>query len=311
MKLRRTAMRSVTLLPTVLSVCGIFSVAISELPTSPESSRQARVVGGIEALPGRYPYQVALIDSDGYQYCGGTLIAPQWVLSAAHCYGRAYQAHIGRHDLMDASTSFDSILVDYETIHDKYDSLSNNYDFMLLHLLDKSKYAPIQLDDGTNKQMSVGTELTIMGWGATCEGSVYSHVLLETDVDVISQAQCGQSYQEEIITDQMICARRAGRDSCQGDSGGPIIFKGHDNKATSDLQVGVISWGKGCADPLYPGVYARVNEAYDWIMATVKNPNISNSKALQYQATKYIKAANRRWIKAAKAKNTSSGGLRA
>jgi len=80
---------------------------------------------------------------------------------------------------------------------------------------------------------------------------------------VVSNSDCKSAYGDGSITRKMMCASRDGKDSCQGDSGGPLLVKGADR--LSDVQVGVVSWGEGCASPGYPGVYARVSSQIDWI----------------------------------------------
>ena len=85
---------------------------------------------------------------------------------------------------------------------------------------------------------------------------------MEVEVDIVSKSECNSDYSGQ-ITDNMVCASRSGKDSCQGDSGGPLIVKGGD--VSADVQVGVVSWGNGCADPNFPGVYARVSSKISWI----------------------------------------------
>merc|ERR1712216_862419 len=119
----------------------------------------------------------------------------------------------------------------------------------------------------------------VMGWGDTdIRDSVsdLSDVLMKVDVDVISNSVCDNSEgfeggwydsYEDQITDNMLCARKVGggQDSCQGDSGGPLVIKGGTATNSQDIQVGVVSWGVGCASANFPGVYARVSRAYDWV----------------------------------------------
>jgi len=110
-------------------------------------------------------------------------------------------------------------------------------------------------------------ELTVMGWGTTSSGGSASSILLEVDVDSLTNAECKTKYGSSSITDDMICAGRTANgvtyDSCQGDSGGPIIEK------SSGKQVGVVSWGAGCADPNKPGVYSRVSDQLSWIQSYI------------------------------------------
>eukprot|EP00804_Cyclotella_cryptica_P010220 CCRYP_016702-RB/>CCRYP_016702-RB protein AED:0.02 eAED:0.02 QI:769/1/1/1/1/1/2/859/152 len=109
-----------------------------------------------------------------------------------------------------------------------------------------------------------------MGWGDTTveDGYDLSDVLLGVDLDYIPNDVCDASSDgidtyQGLVKDSMICASKSGRDGCQGDSGGPIIVKGSDH--TKDVQVGVSSWGYGCASPDFPGVYSRVSNGYRWI----------------------------------------------
>lgn len=224
-----------------------------------------RIVGGIESIKGRYPYQVALVAND-FQFCAGTLIAPEWILSAAHCYGYATHILIGRHDLGNATEVYDKIEVDHEIKHPKYNSKTFNYDFMLIKLLEivPPHYFPITLDDGSMR-LSKSLDLTVMGWGTKGTGLEASEVLLEVEVDYFSRRECKNRYavEGEKIMGAMICAARYGKDSCQGDSGGPLIKRGQNS--TEDIQVGIVSWGFDCADCRFPGVYARVSKAIDFI----------------------------------------------
>lgn len=222
-----------------------------------------KIVGGVQVDPkDRYLYQVALTFPWGQQYCGGSLIAPGWVLSAAHCaLGYGSHVQIGRWDLNDDTEDYEDIQVDYELVHPDYDNLSFDNDFMLLKLKTDSQYPPVSINDGSQNS-SPGTDVTTMGWGTTSFDGTSSDVLLEVEVDIVENAQCNLDYDGE-ITENMLCAARLGKDACQGDSGGPLVIRG--NSYTEDVLVGVVSWGMGCASPNFPGVYARVSKAYNWI----------------------------------------------
>jgi len=231
-----------------------------------ESSRlewtPRKIINGEEVIPGRYPYQVALVDSWNFQYCGGSLIAPQWVLSAAHCFGFGSAVEIGRHDRWNSSETFELIDVEFEIAHPLF-TPKLSYDFMLMRLKTPSNYSTVTLDDGSTN-LTDGTNVTVTGWGVT-EDFAPSNVLLEVEVDIVNQEQCDDAYSSFNfpVTDDMVCAAREGKDSCQGDSGGPLFIKGENS--TEDIQVGVVSWGIGCAEPEYPGVYARVSEGMEFI----------------------------------------------
>lgn len=213
------------------------------------------IVGGVEVdPPGKYPYMA-------YAYgCGASLIAPNVLLSAAHCKGFFNYVQIGRHDLADFSEEYELIAVAEEVTHPDYDEDSTDYDYMVMRLDSFSSATPVELDDG-GVSLTPGNDAVVMGWGTTSYEGYVSDVLLEVEVDLISQSDCQEAYNDDeaIVTDRMVCAARPGKDSCQGDSGGPIIDK------ASGKQIGVVSWGKGCADESYPGVYAKVQDQIDWI----------------------------------------------
>ena len=230
-----------------------------------------RIINGVETNQNEYPFAVSLQDSMGH-FCGGSLITKNVVLSAAHCQGGDYEIALGRHDV---SKGGQVVKVDREVPHKKYSDATTDNDFMLVFLKD-----PAELKEGQiglvklNNDASLpaeGDDVTVMGWGVTNTntGSL-SDVLMEVDVSVITNEKCdassdGSDSYEGQITENMLCAMDKGEDSCQGDSGGPLVL--------GDIQVGVVSWGIGCADPKFPGVYARVSKAYEWIACEVCKEN--------------------------------------
>lgn len=247
-----------------ISLSTIYSVFFYLIKTSyaDENAPVKQIVGGTEAEIGSYPFQVGLA-YNGFQGCGGSLIAEDWVLTAAHCCG-SDNVLIGRHNIaaMDEDGAED-IEVDYEIVHPRYNSLTLNNDISLLKLTRPSAFSSITWDDGS-QDTSDGTPVTVIGWGTTSSSGPASDVLLEAEVNIVGNSQCNTDYGVTTrITDEMMCAASEGKDACQGDSGGPLFVKG--TNSTSDVQVGIVSWGFGCADPDYPGVYARVSEFDEWI----------------------------------------------
>jgi len=242
------------------------------------------IVGGEEAEKGRYSYQVALMSRYGL-VCGGSLVDKDWVLSAAHCKGVARKVRIGSHDLSDNNEDFEEIEIDWETAHPDYCSRKTDNDYMMVKLKQSSTYGAVTLDDGS-ANFEDGTDVTVMGWGTTSSGGSLSNVLLEAQTDIVSNANCNSDYSGK-ITSNMVCAAREGIDSCQGDSGGPLIIKGND--ASADVQVGIVSWGSGCANPNYPGVYARVSEKYDWIQGQISSGVRSTSQGDDEISSKLFK----------------------
>jgi len=241
----------------------------------------ARIIGGREATDGRYPYAVSLQDSIGH-FCGGSLIAPDVVLSAAHCMQTegGYKVVINRHNLN--STEGEEIVVKTEMTHPGYDWGTTDNDFMIL-ILEQPTTEDADLVRVSPGAVPVDTAVTVMGWGDTHVSDDIQSMpeeLMETQVFVISNEECHQSnatiggtiidgllvggYDEDYhdqITENMMCARDTGEDSCQGDSGGPLVLR----QSSGDVQVGVVSWGVSCAHEDFPGVYARVSAQYEWI----------------------------------------------
>lgn len=255
---------------TVYADCGVQVIAPS----------LNKIVGGDEATPGSWPWQVMLrkkyLGGD-YQFCGGTLINDQWVVTAAHCFYRygstsLYSAVVGAHDrdAMDATQS--SYGISQVFLHENYNTATLDNDITLLKLA-----SPVTLSDYVNYAClpagtvpSEGTECVVTGWGNQ-ETVVDDSTLQQVVVPVISTAQCNRAaWYGGDITDNMICAgfKDGGKDSCQGDSGGPMVCQ--TGSGAYEL-TGVVSWGYGCADARKPGVYAKVNNYVDWINNIVAN----------------------------------------
>jgi V8-like Glu-specific endopeptidase len=222
---------------------------------------QSRIVGGTPAAENEYKFMASLNVG-----CGGSLIAPNIILTAAHCAGNIKTVRIGSNK---ANSGGIIKSVTTECMHPNYQSSTTTNDYMLLKLqspVDINQYPPIQLNN--NKAIpQVNQILTVIGFGATSEGGSGSNTLLKVNVPANSHQQCNQQYGGSIVENVMFCAGNTsgGKDSCQGDSGGPI-FEVRSGKA---VQVGIVSFGDGCARPNRSGVYSRVSGAYDWIQSTM------------------------------------------
>src|SRR5215212_5179150 len=246
------------------------SAACAALAVAPTSSMA--IVGGHEAGP--YP-SVARVTLGASFLCTGTLIAPNWVLTAGHCgsiTGAAVatpvswpaaliDVRIGGH----TDTQGERVPVSQAIVEPDYLATSG-YDVTLLELSRNAAETPTPVSGSSETALwSAGTSETIVGWGATEEGGDVPSTLQEANVPVTTDAYCSGAY-SEFDPKTMICAGfpQGGVDTCQGDSGGPMF--GHTTGGALRV-VGATSFGEGCARAGKPGVYARVADSTlrEWI----------------------------------------------
>ena len=225
------------------------------------------IIGGREAVPGAWPWQAALLfdpDNGRSQFCGGALIDPNWVLTAAHCVvdwnaATTLYVLVGRHDL--SSNAGSVVAVTRILVHPQYNDGNSDADIALLQLARPLADTTVSL---ATVPFAAGDVATVIGWGTTVEGvsSSAPDVLMQVEVPIVSTTACTAAYGGS-ITANMLCAGRGGADSCQGDSGGPLMVP---SAAPSGwTQIGVVSFGNGCGRAEFPGVYARVAPFVDWI----------------------------------------------
>ncbi|XP_050689631.1 trypsin alpha-3-like [Eriocheir sinensis] len=235
----------------------------------------ARIVGGQVTGVNEYPWMAGLFYFNQQQFCGGSLINDRYVLTAAHCTVDFRAAEItvrlAEHDLRTNSESTVITRSVAQIInHPNYQAGTERNDIALLKLSSpvdvSSTVMPVCMPPPLPKYG--GKRATVTGWGTLSSGGSSSNVLREVEVNVLSNNACLESYGSGNIISSMICASDAGRDSCQGDSGGPLVFKDAGNNYD---QIGVVSWGIGCAQAEYPGVYTRVNSYLDWIRSNTED----------------------------------------
>ena len=252
-----------------------FETSSDQELTAESSLIEPNVVGGSEVdPPNSYPW-VASLQYYSQHYCGGTLIDPEWVLTAAHCwvdsYGNPYSISpndtvvLGEHSLSVISGREQVITLDDVYIHPLWNYLTFEYDFALLHLS-----TPAVIDDYVQPINILDTAAPIdqaaivAGWGAQYYTGPASDLLLEGQLQILADSACS-NYGSFYRPGSMLCAGLPDYsvDACQGDSGGPLFH--HDG---SDwVQTGVVSWGNECAKEGFPGVYARAALVPDWQFA--------------------------------------------
>ncbi|HEX7303926.1 serine protease [Lentzea sp.] len=228
-----------------------------------------RIVGGERASIEANPWAVFLTDDNGGQFCGGTLVAPTKVLTAAHCaLGRTpkeLRVVAGREDKLDRESGV-SVTPESIWIHQRYVSADQGEDVAVLTLHRALPYPPLPFAELADSALyEPGTELRALGWGRTTENGRTSRYLLQATVPVLEDDYCTGTYPQFVKADMFCAGYEGGKvDTCQGDSGGPIVAGGK--------LVGVTSWGEGCARKGKPGVYVRISRYAKDLHAVVDAP---------------------------------------
>jgi secreted trypsin-like serine protease len=266
---------------TRLAFLIVASLSCSVVAQSGDDLSDIRIINGQPVLITEVPWQVALVVSgepdDFYaQVCGGSIVSADWVVTAAHCVPDVTAADIEVLAGVTILGESGSTRVAVEEIipHPQYNDVTEENDIALIKLanpldLSGAEKAPISLPftQQASSWPAAGDPATVSGWGNTSTTSAaYPTDLMATVVDVLtdpSETQCGSYLTTAYLPDQMLCAAQIslGKDSCQGDSGGPLAVE---VSGTWTL-AGIVSWGYGCADPSYPGVYTRVTSYLNWI----------------------------------------------
>jgi secreted trypsin-like serine protease len=258
----RRALLGVVVLATALSV------TVTGTAQAREASGAATpfVVGGTNAAQGQFPWMVRL--SMG---CGGALVGSRVVLTAAHCVTRTgtntgITATTGKVDLQAAGGQ--SIKSTYVYRSPQYAS-TGAQDWALIELASAPSAPVLALAAQGDTSLNTGS-LTIMGWGSTTEGGAQSRYLKYATVPFVPDSTCQQSYGSDLQSAYEMCAGYAqgGVDTCQGDSGGPMVKQ---NPAGTWVEVGIVSWGQGCAEPRYYGVYGEVQSFSDNIKSRISS----------------------------------------
>uniref|UniRef100_A0A2K6QU75 Transmembrane protease serine 5 n=1 Tax=Rhinopithecus roxellana TaxID=61622 RepID=A0A2K6QU75_RHIRO len=254
----------------------VVSLRCSECGARPLASR---IVGGQAVAPGRWPWQASVALGSRHT-CAGSVLAPHWVVTAAHCMHSFRLSRLSSWRVYAGLVSHSAVrphqgaVVERIIPHPLYSAQNHDYDVALLRLR-----TPLNFSDtvgavclpAKERHFPKGSQCWVSGWGHTDSSHTYSSDMLQdTVVPLLSTQLCNSScVYSGALTPRMLCAGYLdGRaDACQGDSGGPLVCPDGDTWRL----VGVVSWGLGCAEPNHPGVYAKVAEFLDWIHDTVQD----------------------------------------
>jgi secreted trypsin-like serine protease len=253
-----------------------------------------RIVGGQSSESGEWPWlvtlQLARNETHYEHFCGGSLIHPQWILTAAHCFEpmwadyltddpTAWKVRLGEHNLFKDDEHQIDVDVEKILIHPQRNPPKTaNLDIALIKLV-----RPVRLSSQVNivclpskeDRLPSGTVCVTAGWGHSVEDGVVSEVVQHVLVPIVSKQTCNYLYSKIApkikihISSDMTCAgfERGGKDACQYDSGGPMVFYNrHEEKW---ILVGIVSTGYGCARSGFPGIYTKVSEFVPWIQNTI------------------------------------------
>ena len=257
----------------VLSVVSLIFVQSVSAQAEEESEFEGQVVGGKAVANGKYPFVAALLDNRvggnarDKQFCGGTLIDRNSVLTAAHCVSgaspRPLRVAVGRTVLSSSQGQVRKVSRIF--VHPRYNARNSTRDAAVLRLNKPVRgIRPIR-PAGSNQNFleKKGTSVFVAGWGNTRAqpatgfggGSNFPNRMREARVPVRSDRYGKSAYGGEFVSRLMVAAGREGKDTCQGDSGGPLFKK----VSGRYRQIGITSFGYGCAARGYPGVYSEVN----------------------------------------------------
>ncbi|XP_067241362.1 plasminogen activator, urokinase a [Chanodichthys erythropterus] len=243
-------------------------------------NRITKIIGGSRSTVESQPWIAAIFKGNGF-ICGGTLISPCWVLTAAHCFPYGGRTQINRYSVILGKNAINETNLVKEqqfnvsklVVHEDFDYTTENYthDIALLKIEGSEGQCAVRTESVKTaclppfqKMLPSGFYCEIVGYGRHKKGGFeYSRHLKQAEVMLISKKDCQQYYSKDEVNGYMLCAagRNWGEDACQGDSGGPLVCEVNHTM----FLFGIISWGKECAEKSNPGVYTEVTKYNHWI----------------------------------------------
>ncbi|XP_045413396.1 ovochymase-2 isoform X8 [Lemur catta] len=245
----------------------------------------SRILGGSQVEKGSYPWQVSLKQRQKH-ICGGTIISPQWVITAAHCVSyrntvSTVNVTAGEHDLSQTEPEEQTLTIQSVIVHPLFSSKKPmDYDIALLKMAGAFQFGqfvgPMCLPE-PGEQFEAGFICTTAGWGRLGEDGVLPQVLQEVNLPILTHKECMaalSSLKKFLSGKTFLCTGfpEGGRDACQGDSGGSLMCQ---NKKGAWTLAGVTSWGLGCgrswrnnmhqSDPGSPGIFTDLSKVLPWI----------------------------------------------
>lgn len=259
----------------------VLAITLLNLSTISTAEIAPKIIGGKVADSNAWPWMTGLIFKNRAspfhgQYCGGSLISPQWVLTAAHCVQEQSKATIdvviNRANL--TINTGERLTVDSILIHPFFNDLTLANDIALIKLSRPSGIRPIDILSSPSTQDQSGQSALALGWGTVSADAdtvkIFPRKLQQVELPIVKNSTCAFNLND--ITDDVLCAGfySENRDTCQGDSGGPLIV--FDDISKSWRQAGITSWGNGCATTGFYGVYTRVKNYTAFISNTICSP---------------------------------------
>uniref|UniRef100_F6VXB0 Serine protease 38 n=1 Tax=Monodelphis domestica TaxID=13616 RepID=F6VXB0_MONDO len=247
-----------------------------------------KILGGQATSINKWPWQVSILYRR-YHICGGSVLHEQWVLTAAHCFFMnmdslfKYKVLAGLTDLRLKNRKGQRRNIRQVYIHPDYGlTHPHGKDIALVHLQRPLKFSsnvyPICLPNA-NISLKKVTKCWVTGWGKMSQDGYIEGKLQEAEVPLLNQFICQLIYGNPLfIQEDMICATdmKVKKSPCQGDSGGPLVCKINNTW----IQIGVVTWGRGCKPPILPSVFSRVPFFSPWISDIIKTRTISRSTAI-------------------------------